>query len=552
MIYQKVEKSCLLRGKDKLEETLNLAQQSHENYLLKSSKEDLENAINYYIKAIKLNPRADEPYYRLANLLWENGQIDLDSAIEQCNNAIELNPKSSMARLYKGYFLKISENFEEAEEEFKMSINLAGFLSAKPRLALASSLMKKMQNTSANFNDAVQWLYYFITGTSLMIFDYTSIKMLYRGFIEDFSVLKYRFQGLIYEKINNYDNAIDTYKHGAQDTGRKDFFYSKMADISLGKGNPYQAVECYKTALKTSPENIVLWAKLASTLQKYYSDDVDELANCFTQLSGLEPENSRIFYELGHLNIKMENKLNAVSAFKRALTLEPNNPFYHNSLAYAYIQMENYDDAISEYQIAIKINPDNEWTSVVSQALGAIYHQVKGNIDASILSYQTAILLDSSNIDAHIALGEAYQDKEDWNNAINSYCEVIKLNPNIPRVYSNMAMALWEKEYIDEALIAYNKAVELNPNNDIAFNNLGVIYLDELKEPVKALEMFNSATQVNPNYTLAYYNKGRAYEMIDEKTQAAKAYQMVIDLNNVTNEFDAHDAEERLFRLFDV
>ncbi len=66
-------------------------------------------------------------------------------------------------------------------------------------------------------------------------------------------------------------------------------------------------------------------------------------------------------------------------------------------------------------------------------------------MDAAILAYQTAIVLDTQNIDAFIALGEAYQDRNDLDNAIDCYCSAIKLDPNISKLYCNLGLVSGKK-----------------------------------------------------------------------------------------------------------
>jgi tetratricopeptide (TPR) repeat protein len=140
---------------------LKLAKQSYENYLLRSDSIDLENAIDYYVRAIKLNPAISESYYKLANLMWEKGQIDIDTAVEQCRQAIKIEPKSREARLYLGYFLKTAEMYDEAENEFQKAIELNRLFSAKPRLALSLTLFQKMNTGQYSFNDFVKALQLF-------------------------------------------------------------------------------------------------------------------------------------------------------------------------------------------------------------------------------------------------------------------------------------------------------------------------------------------------------------------------------------------------------
>ena len=530
---------------------LKLAKQSHENYLIKSREKDLEQAIDYYLEAIQMDPSVSEAYCKLASLLWDRGRIDINSALEQCEKAIKLDPNSSTARLYLGYFLKASGRFEEAEKEFIESIKL-NFLSAKPRIALGSTIVQKMRFTGPSLFALCRGLYYFSTGMIMITCDFGTIRMLFKSIMEDLNMLSYKFKGTLFKKIKNYDQVVKIYENAAEKTGKAEMFYSEIGDMSLEIGKPLQAIEYYKSALKTSPDNVTLWAKLADILQSHYQENVNEITECYNHIAELEPNNARVYYELGHLYLRLEDKFSAINAFKRAIELENNNAFYHNSLAYALVQLEDYDGALSEYQKAIKLNPDSEWTSIVSQAVGAIYHQIKDNIDAAIVAYQTATVLDSYNIDAFIALGEAYHDKGDLSNSMECYLEAIKIDPSNGKTYCNLGLVLWERDYVEESIIAYQKALALDTDSETAFNNLGVVYLDGAGRVEDALAMFTQAIKYNPNYALAYYNKGRAYQVFGNKTEAAKYYQLALDLNKLTEELEEEEVQERIYKLFSV
>ena len=111
-------------------------------------------------------------------------------------------------------------------------------------------------------------------------------------------------------------------------------------------------------------------------------------------------------------------------------------------------------------------------------------------------------------------------------------------------------MALWQKNYLEEAIIAYHKAIGIDPNYYTAYNNLGVIYLDDLGRIKKAIELFKSATQYNPNYALAHYNLARSIAITGDKVEAAKLYQIAMDINTYTQELDPADIEEKIQDLF--
>ncbi len=547
-----VEERGLLNPEINIENILKLAKESHENYLVRATDKDLEKAIDYYIEAINIDPSVSEAYYKLAGLLWEKGQIDIDSALAQCEKAIELEPNSCTGRLYYAYFLKAAGKFAEAETQFKKSIKLAGIASSKPRIALGHTILQQLDKTSSDLQKMISGVYYLVTGYSLAPFDLSHIRFFWKSLFDEISVINYKINGAICKKLKKYDKAEEIYQNAAEHTGKIDLFYTKIGNIAVETGKYGQAVEYYKNVLRLSPNNATLWAKLANILQKHYNNQIDDLIDCYLHLAELDTTNPRVYYELGHLYLRNDDKYNAISSFKKSTELDPENAFYHNSLAYTLVQVEDFEGAILEYQKAIQINPDNEWTSVVCQALAAIYQQVKNNIDAAIVSYQSSVVLDPNNTDAYIALGEIYHDQEDLNAAIDAYCQAVKRNASSPRVYCNLGLALWEKDYIEESVIAYQKAIDADQTYDIAYNNLGVVYLDGVNDIDEAIRLFDEAIQLNPNYALAYYNKGRALEQTTNKTATAECYQMALDLNKFTQEIDEEDIEKKLFNLFKV
>lgn len=532
--------------------TLEKARIYHEKYLLRCNSSDLENAVNYYIQAIKQNPKIPETYYRLASLMFENGQISLDSAIEQCKMAIGIDPENPNAHLYTGYFLKLANDFEEAEKEFKDAIKINPINSARPRLILASMLYEKINHAKPSLVDFIRMVYYACSGCLTVLWDFPSLKMLYKNVTDDALVFMYKTYGGFLERIKNSTMAVAAYDAAAESTGRDEYFYNKIGDICVKEHAPEIALEAYKKVLASNPYDREALVKTATLLQTHFPENYDEAIDCYTKLLEIEPDNDKIYYELGHLYLQKNDSLPAVNAFSMALEKEEENPFYHNSIAFALVQLEQYDEAIEHYQKAININPDPYWTSIVCQALGSVYLEIKQNHEAAIVLYQTAAVLNPESEESHLSIGDAYFSVEDYDNAIKAYCDAIKINPDNAKSYCKCGMALWEKDYTEEAIVAYNKAIALNPDYSIAYNNLGVIYLDDIGNINEAIELFEKALEGNKSYTLAYFNLGRALAITGENTRAAKYFQRALDLNVLTGELDEDDIEYRLHKLFEV
>ncbi len=536
----------------KAKKHLEQARICHERYLIRKDSIDLQEAITNYIDAVKYDPTIPETYYRLATLMWEQGQISINTAIDQCKTAVSLAPDNMNAHLYTGFFMQMAEKYPEAVNEFKSAIKNGKLKSARPRLVLSQALLEKINSKQGNVCDYMSFIYYFLSGSLMLAWDRPMLKMLYKKLSDDISVFSYNTVGNFLEKFKLYDKAEELYRKAVTGTNHTQLFYDKMGDLALKNKEIDLCADCYRKVLESNPLNRDVLIKLATVLQTYFPDNTTEAIECYEKLLEFDIESASIYYELGHLYLRKEDKINSISAFKLALERDSENPYYNNSLAYAYSKAELYDDAIEHYQKAIAINPDNEWTSIVCQALGAIYAEVNGNIEAAVATYQAGIILNPANYELYIALGDTYMADYDLDKAIKAYCDAILADPQDYRGYSKAAIALYEKDYIEEALVAYHKSIELNPENAFAQNNLGILYLDGLGDAEEALEYFETAIELDSEYTLAYFNAGRASQAMGFTNDAANYYQMAINLNKETNELDEEDIMNRLRKLFEV
>ena len=531
---------------------MEFARKYHEQYLIKGKKSDLDNAVDNYIDAIKFNPNIAEAYYRLATLLWDKGEINLSSAIEQCKSAINISPNNPNARIYTAYFLEMAKKYDEAEKEFKEAIKLNPIKSARSRLSLASMYLDKMHDTNINAIDFSKSLYYMLSGSLSIALDAPSIKMLYKNISKSLSLMFYDTVGKVLEKTKNYSMAIKAYDTAADKTGRNEIYYRKIGDINIKEEDITTARKAYIKALENNPYNKELLYKVATITQVYFENDINTAIDCYTKLLELEDDNANIYYELGHLYLKKDDMINSVNAFTLAMEKDNENPFYHNALAYALVRAEQYDEACEHYKFAIDKNPAPEWTAIVCQALASLYRNVYDDIDTAIDLLKNAIILDDTNDDSFIELGDIYMDTEDTDSAIKAYCQAIKLNPKNAVSYNKCAMALWRKDYIEEAIIAYHKAIGIDPDYPAAYNNLGVIYLDGIRNLKEAKKLFETAILLKPDYVMAYFNMGRVLQEQGHNVEAAKNYQKALELNEIEAELDSDEINKKLFEVFEV
>lgn len=548
----KEKENLKIEERDKVD-TLALATESHQKYLLRSTTEDLNNAISYYVETIKNHPEISQTYYRLASLLHETSQISLHSAIEQCKKAVDIDKKNPNAHMYLGYFLALNGDNNDAKAEFETAIKLKPLNSARARIIMALTLLESVENKEkTDFKTFSKALYCMFSGSLLFLLDKAGIKMVVKNFVDDLSYLKYRAFGSICEKLHKDKKAYEAYCDALDNTKNQSLFYQKMANIAIRKKNFEVAKQCFQNAVNVSPKNVDSLIDLIEFTEEHFPYNYDELIDYYNTLSKLNPTYPRCYYEIGHLYIKKGDSISAVNAFKIALEYQPENPFVQNSLAFAYVQLEQYDEAILLYKKALENNPDNEWTAVVAQALAQIYHQIKGNTEAAISMLQNALLLTKDRSQIYQAIADIYYDIDKLDDAIKYYQIGIKHDDTNARLYSRLAMAYWETDKIEDAIVNYSIAIEKDSEYEIAYNNLGVVFLDGLGDFMRSLDYFERAIKLNPNYVLAYFNYGRALEALGRKIDAANKYQTAINLNKIVPEIENELIEKRLWHLFDI
>jgi tetratricopeptide (TPR) repeat protein len=91
-------------------------------------------------------------------------------------------------------------------------------------------------------------------------------------------------------------------------------------------------------------------------------------------------------------------------------------------------------------------------------------------INSEIKKLEKLIKSNPKDDEAYYNMGIAYNNKQDYDKAIECYKKSLELNPKKDEAYYNMGVAYIMKEDYKKAIIQYEKAKEINPNNNQASN----------------------------------------------------------------------------------
>jgi V8-like Glu-specific endopeptidase len=142
------------------------------------------------------------------------------------------------------------------------------------------------------------------------------------------------------------------------------------------------------------------------------------------------------------------------------------------------------------------------------------------------------------------ALARAYRDE-----AIATYRQVIKIDPNDAEGYNQLGKILQEAERLDEAIATYQKAIQLNPKNDIAYTNIGLSFYD-LGKLDEASVAYRQAIQLNPKNAAAHDYLAWTLQQQGKIEQAIDIYKIVIVLSKFKSDNFFLRETERLSALW--
>lgn len=120
--------------------------------------------------------------------------------------------------------------------------------------------------------------------------------------------------------------------------------------------------------------------------------------------------------------------------------------------------------------------------------------------------------------------GRTFIRNFDWHNPITFYTQLIKHNPNVARIYNNLAMAYSENGQTDEAIRTYKKAIQVGDFYAETHYNLANAYLAQ--NNMKSAEAeYRKALTINPFFLHSYVQLALLYKHQERQEDLEKLLQ---------------------------
>jgi len=231
----------------------------------------------------------------------------------------------------------------------------------------------------------------------------------------------------------------------------------------------------------------------------------------------INPNYTKAHVNLGISYINLGQYQKAIESSKRAIQLNPNDADAHNNLGASYGGLGRYKEAVTEYKEALRINPNltvahnnlsqlkqknlHSRTSSHSNSYDKGISLVNGKLEGA----QVKVRQNPNDPEAHFALGIVYNRLEQYQNAIISYKEAIRIKPDYVELHYNLGNIYGQLGQFQDAIVSLKEAIRIKPDYAHAHNNLGIVYVRSGKYQ-DAFASYKEAIRINPDFTLAHNN----------------------------------------------
>ncbi len=299
-----------------------------------------------------------------------------------------------------------------------------------------------------------------------------------------------------------------------------------------------KAFEVISHALSQHPYSTELYLQKAALLA---DNSEQELALRYLDKALLfSPSDANIYLLKAEVNASIDREEDAFEALSIAKGMLPENHWdlVHVVEASIYESLEEYEASFEAYCSALRVNANN----VLALNNISLSAALSYNFQKSITLHKAILDENAYSKRAWFNLGQAYQDLECLDEALEAYDYALVVDEKYGAAYRHCAEICIQKEHFKVAIKYYQEYLEHFPNDSYTLTQLGVCY-EKTNNLRLAEAFFQSALKLDAYNATAHFQIGSCFAKSQKWQRAIDAYETAIALDSTREEYVAALAE---------
>jgi len=376
-------------------------------------KQDYDTGITYLQKAIKLNPIHADSHFFLGMAHGRKGNHN--QAIECFKKAIELNPNSNNP-MYATAYNTVGIMYADKQEHDKALMFFKKAIELQPDFEIAYNNVAKIFFDERDYDNAFKYLQKAaeLNPNSFYIFRYNDI-------------------GLAFDSVQDYDRAIKCYQKAIElshyitykDSNiviNDEALFTNIGNAYRGKKDYDMAIEYSQKAITLNPDYPNAYYNMGLTYMQ--KEDYDKtIENYQKAIDKKHDESAHIYNEMGIIYHYKHDYKKAIEFYNKAIEINSEYADAYHNMGLAYGQKEDYINQITCFQKAMELNYPDPIRALYN--IAHIYSKIQ-DYDKAIESLQKTLILNPDLAFIYCAMGDAYNNKLDFDNAIKYYMKSVE------------------------------------------------------------------------------------------------------------------------------
>ncbi|NQT46453.1 MAG: tetratricopeptide repeat protein [Candidatus Omnitrophica bacterium] len=325
------------------------------------------------------------------------------------------------------------------------------------------------------------------------------------------------FAEKIKEETKPISVSIDLEKPLHLSSGNSELYYH-LADLYEASGDKHTAIRNYMRSIKLNPLNSKYHFRLGL---------ISGVQRDFERATLLNPAGEDIYYETGVFYLKGHQPIKGAEQFKKALSLSthyeeaifdqiwgssavfdhdkykvmaeviPDSPEAKAKLARYLKDKQLWDESEREYRVAIDMANGKEKLRYMADFAHNFLMRGRRRFGDAKEIWLKYIALNDTNIHAFFNLGRCYEYEGELDKAAEFYAYAIQMAPE--RVYyDKLAQVLFRKGDYEGAIETWQECIKISPNFSPAYYGIGESY-NKLEQFNRALFYYQETLRLKPD-----------------------------------------------------